>query len=174
MSVAQPTGAVPSLRGRTVLVYGEAVALSVALVWLVMLAWWLLLPSARVVVLNVPAGTAASIARGEQPDVIPSTLLLRRGDTLAIHNNDVVVHRVGLVSVIPGTTARIPVDAGLLDGPSLMCSLHPSGAISISALARPGIESTIFPTLLAGIPVAISVVVALSLVRRLDRSSHAA
>ena len=44
-------------------------------------------------------------------DVIPSTLLLRRGDTLAIQNQDTAVHRIGLVSVAPGTTARIPVDA---------------------------------------------------------------
>ena len=148
-------------------VYVTALVVVFGLVWLVSLAWWLLLPSSRIVALDIPAGTAAAIARGEQPDVIPSTLLLRRGDTLAIRNEDVVVHRVGLMSIAPDHTERITVDAAMLDGPALLCTIHPSGALSVSALARPGIEATIFPTLFAGIPIAWSVLAAIFIMRRL-------
>jgi hypothetical protein len=148
-------------------VYGAAVALVFALAWFVSLAWWLLLPEARIVAIEVPRGTAQAIARGENPGVIPSTLLLRRGDTLAIRNDDDVVHRVGLVSIAPGWTERITVDAAMLDGPALLCTIHPSGALSISALARPGIEVTVIPTLIAGIPSAFALVVALMVIRRL-------
>ncbi len=151
-----------------VVAYGGAIAICMGLAWIVSLAWWLLLPQSRIVSIEVPPGTSAAIARGESPDVIPSTLLLRRGDTLAIRNDDDVVHRIGVVSVPPGTTARIQVDAALLGGPALLCTVHPSGALSIAALARPGMEATIIPTLLAGIPVSISLLVALIVVRRLD------
>ncbi|MFA7249124.1 MAG: hypothetical protein WC273_05765 [Dehalococcoidia bacterium] len=131
------------------------------------LAWWLLLPPARIVALDVPPGTAAAIARGETVDVIPSTLSLHRGDTLAIANNDVVVHRVGLASIPPGTTARILVDAALLNAPALLCTIHPSGSLGVSELARPGIEATLIPMLIGGVPTAFAVVVAIMVMRRL-------
>lgn len=148
-------------------VYVTALAIVFGLVWSVSFAWWLMLPTSRIVALDVPPGTAAAIARGEQPDVIPSTLLLRRGDTLAIRNEDDVVHRVGLMSIAPGRTERVTVDEAMLNGPALLCTIHPSGALSISALARPGIEATIFPTLFAGIPIAWSVLTAIFIIRRL-------
>ena len=62
--------------------------------------------------------------------MIPTTLLLRRGDTLAIHNEDEVMHRVGYRTIAPGSTARITVDATLLEGPALLCTFHASGALS--------------------------------------------
>ena len=148
-------------------VYVTAVVVVLALVWVISFAWWLLLPEARIVVVEVPRGTAQAIARGERPEVIPSTLLLRRGDTLAIQNEDDVVHRVGVTSIAPNHTERITVDAAMLEGPALLCTIHPSGALSVSALARPGIEATIFPTLFAGIPIAWSVVAAIAIIRRL-------
>jgi len=147
--------------------YVSAVATVMALAWFVSLAWWLLLPEARIVSLEVPLGTSAAIARGESPDVIPSTLLLRRGDTLAIRNDDDVVHRVGLYSIAPNRTERIVVDQAMLTGAALLCTIHPSGALSISALARPGVEATIIPTLIAGIPISFALVVALMVMRRL-------
>ena len=164
--IPAPTHEGRPLRGAA-FVYGATVAICFGLVWIVSLAWWLLLPDARVVGLEVPAGTAAAIARGQSVDVIPTTLLLRQGDTLVIQNQDGAVHRIGVVSIAPGATARIPVDQALLNGSALLCTIHPSGALSISALARPGIESTIFPTLFAGVPIAWAVVVAIVIIRRL-------
>lgn len=150
-----------------VAVYATGVALVIAATWFVSLMWWLLLPEARIVSLEVPLGTAAAVARGESPDVIPTTLLLRRGDTLAVRNEDDVVHRIGLYSIAPGHTERMVVDEAMLSGARLLCTIHPSGALSISALARPGIEATIIPTLIAGIPISFALVVAMMVIRRL-------
>ncbi|MDP2326908.1 MAG: hypothetical protein Q8M79_02350 [Dehalococcoidia bacterium] len=147
--------------------YGGVVLVCFALAWIVSFAWWLLLPETRIVALEVPAGTAAAIARGEDVAVIPDSLLLRRGDTLAIRNDDVVVHQIGSELLPPATTVRIPVTSALLDESSLLCSIHPNGVVGISSFARPGILSTAIPTALAGIPVSVSAVVAMFVARRL-------
>lgn len=147
--------------------YGGAVLVCFALAWIVSLAWWLLLPETRIVALEVPAGTAAAIARGEDVAVIPDSLLLRRGDTLAIRNDDTVVHQIGSELLPPATTVRIPVTAALLDESSLLCSIHPNGVVGISSFARPGILSTAIPTVLAGVPTSLSLLVAMVVVRRL-------
>lgn len=137
--------------------------------WVVSLAWWLLLPEARTVVLEVPPGTASAIARGEVVSVIPETLVLRLGDTLVIRNDDIVTHTIGPNWLPPSSTVRIPVDAALLSRPQLICSLHPSGVLGLAAPARPGIGTTAFPTVFAGAPISLSAIVAMLVVKRLGR-----
>ncbi|GMU39707.1 MAG: hypothetical protein AMXMBFR23_05730 [Chloroflexota bacterium] len=152
--------------------YGGAALVCFALCWTVSLAWWLLLPDARIVSIEVPAGTSAAIARGEAVSVIPDRLLLRRGDTLAIRNDDTVVHQVGTDLVPPATTLRIPVTDSLFASGSLSCSIHPNGVLALSPLARPSLASTAIPTLLAGVPTSISAIVALAVVHRLGRDEE--
>jgi hypothetical protein len=149
-------------------IYGGAIAVCFVVVWVVSLAWWLLLPGARVIALDVPSGTAAAIARGEDVQVIPDTVALRRGDTLVIRNADDVVHQIGDEVLPPGRTTRIEVTRALLGTATLTCSIHPSGAIGVSTLARPGILSTAIPTALAGVPSSLALLVAIAIVRRLD------
>ena len=149
--------------------YAGAVAACFVAAWVISLAWWVLLPEARTVVLEVPAGTASAIASGEAVSVIPETLMLRSGDTLVVRNDDVVTHTIGSNWLPPSTTVRIPVDSALLAGPQVICSIHPSGVLGLAAPARPGIATTALPTLLAGVPVSLSALVAMLLVRRLGR-----
>ena len=156
------------MRSPIVRVYGAAVLGSLFLVWIVSLAWWLLLPDARVVPLEIPRGTADAVARGEDIEVIPDSLELRKGDTLVVRNDDDTVHRIGNEVIPPARTSRIPVTGALLSGRTLFCSIHPSGAIGVSLLARPGILSTAIPTAIAGVPVSIGVIVALLIGRGLD------
>lgn len=156
------------MRSPIVRVYGAAVFGAVFIVWIVSLAWWLLLPDARVVPLDIPAGTAEAVARGDAVEVIPDTLELRKGDTLVVRNGDDAVHRPGTEVIPPARTVRIFVGDALLAGRTLFCSIHPSGALGVSLLARPGIMATAIPTAIAGIPVSLSVVVALLIARRLD------
>ena len=156
------------MRSPIVRVYGAAVLGSLVLVWIVSLAWWLLLPDARVVPLEIPQGTASAVARGEAVEVVPDSLDLRKGDTLVVRNEDDAVHRIGSEVIPPGRTTRIPVTGALVSGRSLFCSIHPSGAIGVSLLARPGILSTAIPTAIAGLPVSIGVIVALLIARGLD------
>lgn len=157
--------------GRTRVVPRAYVALVLgcfALAWGVSLAWWSLLPGPRTVMLEIPAGTATAIARGETVTVIPATLALRRGDTLAVRNEDASAHFLGTVVIPPGASVRIPVTGSLLDSDSLLCSIHPAGALGIAPLARPGIAATLVPTLLAGLPLALASTVALFVMRRLS------
>ncbi len=163
----------PSVRSRrgtqsTLRAYGVPIAICFAAVWVVSLAWWLLLPEARIVPLEIPNGTAAAIIRGEAVAAIPDALSLRKGDTLAVQNDDTVTHQIGTVWLPPGRATQILVSADLLAGQSLLCSIHPSGAIGVSLLARPNILATIIPTLLAGVPASIALLVALMLIRGLE------
>ena len=155
--------------------YGGAVLGCFLIVWVISVAWWALLPDARVIALEVPAGTAAAIMRGDDVSVIPDSLALRQGDTLAVRNYDEVVHRIGETWLPPERTTRIPVTRDLLTGASLICSIHPSGAVGVYTLARPTILATAIPTVLAGVPASVALLVALVLARGLEeRESNAA
>ena len=57
--------------------------------------------------------------------------------------------------------------AGFFTGGSLVCSVHPSGAISVAPQARPGLEATAFPTMLLAVPLTIASLLALGIARKL-------
>ncbi|TAK79509.1 MAG: hypothetical protein EPO16_01880 [Dehalococcoidia bacterium] len=147
--------------------YGPMVAACFALAWGISLGWWLLLPGTRTVELVVPQGAAEAVAAGRPDVTLPDRLELRRGDTLAIRNEDVSVHRVGTATVPPGHTVRIAVTTALLGAAGLLCSFHPSGSIGIAPLARPGIWHTAIPTLIAGVPLAFALVLTVAISSRL-------
>lgn len=154
-------------------VYGPLVLGCLGVAWVVSVAWWLLLPDARTVDLTIPAGTAAAVARGEAVEVIPASLALRRGDTLVVRNQDDALHRLGSEWFPPGMTVRATVSGAMLEAPDLLCSFHPAGRLGVSTLARPGIEHTAVPTLLAGLPLALMAVVGVAVARRLEEAGSA-
>ncbi len=143
------------------------VAACVLFSWGMVLVAWLLLPTASTVELRVPNGTADRIARGEAVSTIPDDLLLRRGDTLLVVNEDSTSHRIGELWVAPGSAASATVTRALLSSQSLVCSFHPGGAIGVSPQARPGLEATALPTTLLSVPLSVAVIVTLSISRRL-------
>jgi hypothetical protein len=147
--------------------YAPMVAACFLLAWVVALGWWLLLPSTRTVELVLPPGTAAQVAAGERPAVVPDRLVLRRGDTLAIRNEDTVPHRLGSTAVPPAQTVRVAVTPALFAVSGLLCSFHPGGSVGVEPLARPGIERTVIPTLLAGVPLSIALVFSVAVASRL-------
>lgn len=147
--------------------YGPMVAACFILAWGVSFAWWLLLPSTRTVELVLPPGTAEQVAAGRRPAVLPDRLVLRRGDTLAIRNEDAVVHRLGSVVIPPAHTVRVGVTSALLATSGIVCSFHPGGSVGVEPLARPGIERTVIPTLLAGLPLSFALVLSVAIASRL-------
>lgn len=73
---------------------------------------------------TVPAGTAARIARGEDPQFFPSVLVVGLGDTLAVENQDTVAHTVGPLAARPNETYKFRfTKLGEFQGP---CTIHPS------------------------------------------------
>ena len=136
--------------------------------WGMVFVAWMLLPQARLVELVIPDGTAARIALGEVVDTLPTSLLLRRGDTLSLVNQDVQPHRIGSVWVDPGMRTRTLVTKEFQNAGSLICSFHPGGSIGVAPQSRPGLGSTIIPALFLLFPLSLVTVGTLTITRRLD------
>lgn len=80
----------------------------------------------------IPAGTADLINSGEPVAIVPAELTVVVGDTIRIVNEDVVDHVVGVFYVRAGSTLTQQFrSAGVLEGD---CSVHPSGAFSLTVL----------------------------------------
>ncbi|MEY4231789.1 MAG: hypothetical protein RLZZ362_2638 [Actinomycetota bacterium] len=72
----------------------------------------------------IPEGTAALIARGKDPGIMPTSLDVRVGETIRIVNDDTVGHTVGTFYVLAGTTlAHRFARAGVFEGE---CSTNPA------------------------------------------------
>ena len=79
----------------------------------------------RTIVVDVPRGAAARIARGEDVDVVPDRIDARVGDTLRLVNHDVRSHAVGPFLVGPGQRLESRLArAGTYEG---ACTLHADG-----------------------------------------------
>lgn len=136
--------------------------------WVMVFVAWILLPSSRIVEIEIPLGTAERVARGEVVETLPSDLLLRRGDTLVLANFDDQPHRIGAIWAEPGRSTRTIVDSSLQDSGSLFCTFHPGGAIGVSPQSRPSVSQTALPTLMIFFPLAGATVLTLSVTRRLS------
>ena len=79
--------------------------------------------------IEVPTGTADRLEAGEEVDLLPRTLEVDVGDRLVIVNHDRVAHEVGPYAVAAGQRLEQTFTApGTIEG---VCTLHPSGAITI-------------------------------------------
>lgn len=81
------------------------------------------------IVLTIPEGTAAQVARGEQPPAIPQSMTFVVGDLLTVKNEDVVDHKLGELWVPANSSASLQLDqaADLL----YECSFQPDGGFRI-------------------------------------------
>lgn len=138
--------------------------------WGMIFVAWLLLPQARTVELVIPAGTADLVAQGQTVEAIPTTLLLRRGDTLVLMNEDDQPHRFGAIWAAPGRATRTIVGSALHEAGAVVCSFHPGGSIGVAPQARPGVEQTLFPTMLLFFPLSAATVLTLSITKRLEHA----
>lgn len=83
----------------------------------------------RLILIDVPRGTAARIAAGQRVNIIPDRIVAHVGDTLRLVNHDSVPHMVGPFLVSPGQTLTSALArAGTYTG---TCTLHPGRRISI-------------------------------------------
>ena len=80
--------------------------------------------------IDIPPGTAAAIAAGEDVDIVPDELDLTLRDALIIVNRDSVAHTIGPFEIGPGERSEHSFNEAAAI--SAYCSLHPSGSISIS------------------------------------------
>lgn len=137
--------------------------------WALSIIWWALIEpaaaNAETLELIIPEGTAAAIEAGGQPPFIPNALSLGRNKSMIIRNNDVVEHSVGSWVVPPGGVAEVKA-AG--EDEQVTCTIHPSGVLGVTIDEQPPFASTIFPSLLLGLPLGLVFGVAAAVGSRLD------
>lgn len=77
----------------------------------------------------IPEGTGALIKEGKNPQVIPSEIHLKVGDTLVIENRDIVGHEISDLWIGAGETLRQEFrTVGVYKG---ACTVHPNAEVQI-------------------------------------------
>jgi hypothetical protein len=77
----------------------------------------------REIVLTIPAGTSAQVARGEQPPAIPENMTFVVGDTLVVRNEDAVDHKLGPLWIPANSSAQLSLDEE--ENLAFECSFQP-------------------------------------------------
>ena len=118
-------------------------------------------------VLEIPDGSSALIAAGENPLDIPKEWTFLADDTLTLVNNDSADHYFGTFLAPAGQTVSYVLQPAL--GGLVFCSLHPSGTIDIGVEVRDfDWRLLVAPTLIFGPAIGIVVFVATQVMRKLD------
>ncbi len=86
----------------------------------------------QVVELDIPAGTADRIARGEGDPTLPASMTFVVGDTLLVKNQDAVVHQLGPLVIPSGAQASMKLDSE--QDFTVTCSFQPSRYLGLDVL----------------------------------------
>lgn len=117
---------------------------------------------------EIPPGSAELIAQGENPLDIPPSWTFYADDTLVLDNHDSVTHTLGNWVVPPNTIAAFDLQPAY--GGFFTCSLHPSGAITLTVQPRDYDFALIaLPTFGFGLALGIVIVIGLNVMRALDK-----
>jgi hypothetical protein len=123
-------------------------------------------PTTREIV--IPDGSNQLIARGENPLDIPPTWTFLADDTLVLDNRDSVGHTLGNWYVPPQTIRSFELQPAY--GGFFVCSLHPSGAISLDIQPRDyDFRLIALPTFGFGLSVGLILFIGLSVSRAIDK-----
>lgn len=124
-------------------------------------------PTTRTIV--IPKGSYALIEQGENPLEIPPTWSFLADDTLVLDNRDDTAHVLGSWYVPPNTVRRFELQPAY--GGFFVCSLHPSGAITLNIQPRDyDFRLIAFPTFGFGLSVGIILFIGLNVSRAMDGS----
>lgn len=121
--------------------------------------------------LEIPQGSAELIAAGENPLKIPPTWTFYADDTLVLDNQDDVAHVLGNWVVQPHSVQSFELQPAY--GGFFVCTLHPSGGITLSIQPRDYDFAIIaLPTFGFGIAVGVIIVIGLNVTRALGKDDH--
>lgn len=124
-------------------------------------------PTTREIV--IPDGAYELIQQGENPLEIPPTWSFLADDTLVLDNQDSVGHTLGTWFVPPNTVRRFELQPAY--GGFFVCSLHPSGAITLDIQPRDyDFRLIALPTFGFGFSVGLILFIGLSVSRAIDKS----
>ena len=103
----------------------------------------------KLVQLDIPAGTAQRVARGEADPTLPASMMFVVGDTLLVRNHDTAVHQLGPLFIPAGSSASM--NLGNEAGYSLLCSFEPSKYLELTVQSPLTITTRIVGILEAGL-----------------------
>lgn len=105
------------------------------------------------ITLVIPKGTAAEVAKGEQPPTIPESMVFVVGDTLLVKNEDVVEHKLGPLFIPANSSAQLSLDQE--GGLAYECSFQPQKYFGIDVQEPLTITTRIIGIALVGVPLGI-------------------
>lgn len=105
------------------------------------------------ITLRIPKGTAAEVARGEQPPTIPQNMLFVVGDILIVRNEDVVDHKLGPLFIPPNSSAQLSLDQE--EQLSYECSFQPGKVFGLNVNEPLTFATRVYGILDVGIPLGI-------------------
>ena len=93
----------------------------------------------KTVELVIPAGTAERVALGEVQPSIPAELTFVIGDSLEVHNYDIVPHELGPLFIPPGAAASLVMEDA--NKYTLGCTFQPSRYLDFNVRSRTTLNS---------------------------------
>jgi len=105
----------------------------------------------KTVVLDIPAGTSARVARGTS--VLPQDMIFVLGDTLVVNNHDSVAHTLGPLFIPPGGTASLALKQ--IGNLSYVCSFQPTKYEGLTVTDALTLFTRLEGIAIAGIPLGI-------------------
>ncbi|HAV76761.1 MAG TPA: hypothetical protein DCX53_05335 [Anaerolineae bacterium] len=105
------------------------------------------------VVLEIPAGTADHVARGEQPPSIPENMLFVVGDVLVVKNEDSVDHKLGQLWIPANSSAQLSLNQE--ENFAFECSFQPDNYFGLDVREPLTTSTRIFGILYTGLPMAV-------------------
>ena len=107
----------------------------------------------REIVLTIPAGTAAQVARGEQPPSLPKDMTFVVGDRLVVKNEDSVEHKLGSLWVPANSSAQLSLDQE--ESMVFECSFQPSNYFGLEVREPLTPRTRLFGIIYVAFPMAI-------------------
>jgi hypothetical protein len=103
--------------------------------------------------LTIPLGTSELVAAGQQPPGIPEGMTFVVGDTLVVHNLDVVDHVLGPLWIPAGSAASLALDsAGQYAD---RCSFRPTKYFNLDVKAPLDLSTRLYGIAIISIPLGI-------------------
>ena len=106
--------------------------------------------SPQIVELDIPAGTADRLARGQADPSLPSSMVFVVGDTLLVKNQDSVPHQLGPLFIPAGSSASLLLNVA--SDYAYSCSFQPSKYIGLSVQSPLDLSTRLTGILEAGVP----------------------
>jgi len=105
------------------------------------------------IILTIPAGTAESVAQGEQPPSLPDNMTVVVGDSLIVRNQDSVDHQLGPLWIPSGAEANLRL--GTVASLAYECSFQTSSYMGIDVREPVTFGTRLYGIIYAGLPLGV-------------------